>query len=362
MSAAPVQAGAEDEETPIDVSRGIAAPVHDRVRRCAMLLSLVRPSCLAPSRSLDVSPARAARRQSGRAIARGLFAAFLAAFLFSCALAQDLVPVPPLKGRVTDLTGTLTAEQVASLERSLTEFERRKGSQIAVLMVPTTKPEAIDQYSIRVAEQWKVGRRKVDDGVIIVVAKNDHRVRLEVGYGLEGPIPDAIASRVIREVIAPHFVQGDFYGGLRDGTARLMKLIEGESLPPPRQAADRRDDESYESLFVIVLMLVVAGGAILTRILGRFFGSAAIGGIAGVVVLLIVGSMIAAVIAGIIAFFSTFVLGAVGRGFAGHRHGGWGGGISPGGWSGGGWGSSSGGGWSGGGGSFGGGGASGSWD
>jgi uncharacterized protein len=298
-----------------------------------------------------------------------LLACLLSFLALSCARAQDLVPVPPLKGRVTDLTGTLTAEQLANLERSLAEFERRKGSQIAVLMVPTTKPEAIEQYSIRVAEQWKVGRRKVDDGVIIVVAKNDHRVRLEVGYGLEGPIPDAIANRVIREAIAPHFVQGDFYGGLRDGTTRLMKLIEGESLPPPRQAADRRDTESYESLFVILLMLVVAGGAILTRILGRFVGSAAIGGIAGFVVLLIVGSIIAAIIAGIIAFVSTFALGAVGRGFAGHHRSGWGGGMSPGGWSGaGGWrgGSSgggwSGGGWSGGGGSFGGGGASGSWD
>jgi uncharacterized protein len=295
-----------------------------------------------------------------------LLYAVLLVFALVCgaALAQDLVPVPPLKGRVTDRTGTLTAEQAANLERSLADFERRKGSQIAVLIVPTTKPEAIEQYSIRVAELWKVGRQKVDDGVIVVVAKNDHRVRLEVGYGLEGPIPDAVASRVIRETMAPHFVQGDFYGGLRDGTAQLMKLIEGERLPPPRQTGDRRASESYESLFVILLVLVVAGGAILTRILGRFLGSAAIGGIAGFVVLLIVGSIIAAFVAGIIAFFSTLVLGAVGRGVAGHHGGGWGGGMSPGGWSGGGgWGGgSAGGGWSGGGGSFGGGGASGSWD
>jgi uncharacterized protein len=296
-----------------------------------------------------------------------LFCALLMAFAFAwgTALAQDLVPVPSLKGRVTDLTGTLTGEQVGNLERSLADFERRRGSQIAVLIVPTTKPEAIEQYAIRVADAWKVGRKKLDDGVIIVVAKNDHRVRLEVGYGLEGPIPDAIASRVIRETIAPHFVQGDFYGGLRDGTAQLMKLIEGESLPPPAQTGERRASESYESLFVILLMLVVAGGAILTRILGRLLGSAAIGGIAGLVVLLIVGSMIVAIIAGVIAFFSTLVFGAVGHGLAGRHRGGWGGGMSPGGWpGGGGWGGgwSRGGGWSGGGGGFGGGGASGSWD
>ena len=142
----------------------------------------------------------------------------LAAVLCGIALAlgaqaQDLVPVPPLKARVNDLTGTLTAQQAADLERQLAAFEARKGSQIAVLIVPTTQPEAIEQYSIRVADQWKVGRKSVDDGIIIVVAKGDRKLRIEVGYGLEGAVPDAIASRVIREVIAPRLQANDFYGG-----------------------------------------------------------------------------------------------------------------------------------------------------
>ena len=148
------------------------------------------------------------------------------------------MPVPPLKGRVTDLTGTLTAAaDRQTLERSLAAFEARKGSQIAVLMVPSTQPEAIEQYAIRVADQWKVGRKKVDDGLILVVAKNDHKLRIEVGYGLEGAIPDIVAKRVIREAMAPHFVEGDFYGGLRAGTEQLMKLVDGEKLPPPRDRA-----------------------------------------------------------------------------------------------------------------------------
>ena len=149
----------------------------------------------------------ASRRADRRACCSGIA-------LLAGARAQDLVPVPPLKGRVTDLTRTLTADQVANLERSLAAFEARKGSQIAVLMVPTTRPEEIEQYAIRVADQWKVGRKKVDDGLIVVVAKNDHKLRIEVGYGLEGAIPDVVARRVIRETMAPHFVEGDFYGGL----------------------------------------------------------------------------------------------------------------------------------------------------
>jgi uncharacterized protein len=157
--------------------------------------------------------------------------------LLGSALAQDLVPVPPLKGRVTDLTGTLSPAQVADLERSLAEFEARKGSQIAILMVPSTQPEDIAQYAIRVADQWKVGRKKVDDGLIVVVAKNDHKLRIEVGYGLEGPIPDIVAKRVIRETIAPHFVDGNFYAGLKAGTEQLMKLVDGEKLPPPSNGA-----------------------------------------------------------------------------------------------------------------------------
>jgi len=158
------------------------------------------------------------------------------------AASQDLAPIPALKARVTDLTGTLSAEQIADLERRLADFEARKGSQIAVLVVPTTAPEAIDQYSIRVAEAWKVGRKGTDDGVILVVAKNDRKLRLEVGYGLEGAVPDAYAKRIIREVIAPRFQQGDFYGGITAGTQQLMRLIEGEKLPAPAPREEPQGD------------------------------------------------------------------------------------------------------------------------
>jgi len=276
---------------------------------------------------------------------------------------QDLAPVPPLKGHVTDLTGTLTAEEVANLERSLAAFEARKGSQIALLLVPTTKPEDIAQYSIRVADQWKVGRKKVDDGLIVVVAKDDHKLRIEVGYGLEGAIPDLVARRVIRETMAPHFVEGDFYGGLRAGTEQLMKLVDGEKLPPPPQQGAQRPEAGgdLQSLFVILLVVIVVVGGILTKILGRFFGSAATGGLAGFIALAIAGTMIAAVAAGILAFLLTLMLGGVGGALAGGRRGGWGGGPWIGGGSGGSWGGGGGGGWSGGGGGFGGGGASGSW-
>jgi uncharacterized protein len=285
--------------------------------------------------------------------------------LLGGAWAQDLVPVPPLKGRVTDLTGTLTPSQVADLERSLAAFEARKGSQIAVLLVPTTKPEDIAQYSIRVADQWKVGRKKVDDGLIVVVAKNDHKLRIEVGYGLEGVVPDIVARRVIRETMAPHFVEGDFYGGLRAGTEQLMKLVDGEKLPPPPAQGTQQPGQGadLQSLLVILLVVIVVVGGILTKILGRFFGSAATGGVAGFIALAIAGTMIGAVVAGILAFFLTLLLGGVGGALAGGRRGGWGGGPWIGGGTGGGWGGGGGGGggWSGGGGGFGGGGASGSW-
>jgi len=279
--------------------------------------------------------------------------------------AQEPVPVPPPKGRVTDLTGTLTADQVADLERSLAAFEARKGSQIAVLMVPTTKPEDIAQYAIRVADRWQVGRKKVDDGLIVVVAKDDHKLRIEVGYGLEGAIPDIVAKRVIRETIAPHFVQGDFYGGLKAGTEQLMRLVDGEKLPPPaaRGTGGPGAGADLQSLFVILLVVIVVVGGVLTKVLGRFLGAAATGSVAGFAALAIAGTTIAAITAGILGFLLALVLANAGGALAGGRRGGWGGGPWIGGGSGGSWGGGSwgGGGWSGGGGGFGGGGASGSW-
>ena len=253
------------------------------------------------------------------------------------------VAVPELSRRVTDLTATLSAEQVAALESRLAAFEAQKGSQIAVLLVPTTQPEDIAAFAIRVAEQWRVGREKIDDGVILIVAKNDRTLRLEVGYGLEGVIPDAIAKRVIAETITPYFKSGDFYGGIEAGVQQLMRLIEGEPLPPPA-AADSEGDDAIFGLLVI-------GGVVAGWLLSTLMSRPAAGGVAAL------GSGVAgAFLLGfspLLLFIAVFVFAAVASGFRN------GGGWSSGGRGGGGFGG--GGSWGGGGGGFGGGGASGSW-
>jgi uncharacterized protein len=162
-----------------------------------------------------------------------------AALLFVPWLARADVSVPPLRTRVTDLTSTLSGDQARALEGKLAALETSKGSQIAVLLVPTTQPETIEQYATRVFDQWKLGRKGVDDGVLLIVAKNDHKARVEVGRGLEGAIPDAYAKRIIDEAIAPRFRQGDFYGGISAGIDRIVKLAEGEPMPPPAQRPER---------------------------------------------------------------------------------------------------------------------------
>ena len=292
----------------------------------------------------------------GVAAADAFRAAALVLALALAGPAAGEVPVPPLKARVTDLTGTLSANQLRSLEETLAAFERNKGSQIAVLMLPSTRPETIEQYSIRVADAWKIGRAGVGDGVILIIAKNDHRLRVEVGRGLEGAIPDAIASRVIREVIAPHLLSGDFHGGIAAGVAALIRLAEGEALPPPR-APGARGSSDYESMFVMLLVLVVVAGGILRALFGRLVGSSMVGAIAGAAAWLVAGTLVAGVVAAIAAFLFTLLFGtSAGRYVARGGRGGW----SGGGWSGGGW-SGGGGGFSGGGGDFGGGGASGRW-
>ena len=272
--------------------------------------------------------------------------AALGFFLLLFALsASAQVAVPDLSRRVTDLTATLSADQAAALENKLAAFETQKGSQIAVLILPTTQPEDIAQFGIRVAEQWKIGRAKIDDGVILIVAKDDRTLRLEVGYGLEGAIPDAIAKRVIAETITPYFKTGDFYGGIEAGVQQLMRLIEGESLPPPR--APRQD--ASEAAFV----LLIVGGLIAGWLLSLLMSRPVAGGIAalgsGAMGALLLG------LTPVLFFIIVFVFAGVAGGF---RHGGGGGGF--GGWSSGG-GGFGGGSWGGGGGGFGGGGASGRW-
>jgi uncharacterized protein len=271
------------------------------------------------------------------------------------AIAQ--IAVPPV-ARVTDQTGTLSAEQKAGLERMLQAFEARKGSQIAVLMVPTTGGEPIEQYALRVAEQWKLGRKGVDDGALLAIAKDDRALRIEVGYGLEGALNDATAKRIIAEVITPRFREGDFFGGVSAGVDRMIKVIDGEPLPAPAKSAPQMDGGVFQFLPIVLIVAMVIGG-LLRALLGRALGAMATGGAVGILGWLLAGTLFIGVIAGLLAFFFTLVGGfrggLPGGGF-GHR-GGWGGG----GWGGGGIRTGGGGGFGGGGGSFGGGGASGRW-
>jgi uncharacterized protein len=272
----------------------------------------------------------------------------------------DLIAIPPLKAHVTDLSGTLSAAQQAQLEQQLVAFETARGSQIAIFMVPTTQPEAIEQFSIRVAEAWKIGRRKHDDGVLVTVAKNDRKMRIDVGYGLEGAIPDVVAKRIISETMAPRFRQGDFAGGLSAAVTQMETLIGGESLPPPdgSNRSSGGGTGNLEQLFVIALMLSVVGGSVLRAMFGRLVGSGLSGGLVGAAAWFITSSMLVAGLGALIAFVFVLVLSS-GAGRRATHGGGWGGGGWTGG-SGGSWGGGSDS-WGGGGGTFGGGGASGDW-
>lgn len=264
------------------------------------------------------------------------------------------VAIPPLRSPVTDLTQTLTPEQAKSLEQTVLAFEQRKGSQIAILVLPTTRPEAIEQFSIRLAESWKIGRKGIDDGAIIVLALEDREARIEVGYGLEGVLPDMIASRIIREDMVPHLKQGNVYLALTAAVDRIIRVVDGEPLPEP-QPQSTIDTDGLGNVMPIALIVAIVGGAFLRRIFGNFLGAGATGGLAGVFVFLMTRALPFALIAGAVAFFFSLLGGGGGGGLTGGRRSGWGGGLGGGGFGGGG-------GWSGGGGGgFGGGGASGRW-
>ncbi len=283
---------------------------------------------------------------------------------WAVAAAAD-VAVPPLSGRVVDQTGTLSSGDIAALTQTLKSLEARKGSQVAVLIVPTTEPETIEQYSIRVAEAWKIGRKKIDDGALLVVAKNDRHLRIEVGYGLEGSLTDATTKRIIDEDITPKFKAGDFAGGITAGVNRMIRVIDGEQLPAPEPPHWQGPGSfSIDPLNPFLIVPVLLLGGLMRSMLGRLIGSAATGGLVALVAWYLFGSLLAAVLAGLIAAVFVMFSGGITSAAPGRRGGG-------GGWSGGGygggssdWSSSSsgdGGGFSGGGGSFGGGGASGSW-
>lgn len=258
------------------------------------------------------------------------------------------IAIPPLKSRVTDLTHTLSTQESSQLEQQLAQFEASKGSQIALLIVASTQPETIEQYAIRVVDSWKLGRKGIDDGVLLLVAKNDRALRIEVGYGLEGILPDALAKRIIEETIVPAFRQDDFFGGLQAGVNQIIRVIQGESLPPPKKVSPGLNVILENSIPILVVFLVL--GKVLQAMFGRMFGATATGAIAGSIVWLIFASLAAAALIAIIVFVIS-LFEDTGRGIYRGGRGGH--------WPGGGWGG--GGGFSGGGGGFGGGGASGRW-
>lgn len=278
--------------------------------------------------------------------ARGATRALLLAVTLCWSLiAAAQVPVPPLKGHVTDQTGTLTAQERASLEQTLTAFEARKGSQLAVLLLASTAPQAIEPYALRVAEQWKLGRKKVDDGAILVVAKDDRTLRIEVGYGLEGALNDATSKRIIDETILPRFKNQDFYGGINAGVRQIISVIDGEPLPAPSEKSAGNIGDVRQYAPIVFILAIVVGGA-LRAALGRVPGALVTGGGVAVLAWFIAGAASVALLAGVMALFVTLV----GGGMRGHGLGAY--------YGGGGRGS---GGFSGGGGGFGGGGASGRW-
>lgn len=272
-------------------------------------------------------------------------------------LAQGgVLPVPPLSGHVIDQTGALTPQQLSALQDKLAQFEVQRGSQVVVLMVPSTQPEDIAAYAQRVGDSWKIGRKDVGDGLLIVVALQDRRIRIEVAKALEGAVPDLAASRIIERVITPAFKQGDFAGGLNAGVDQVLARIAGEELPLPDASEGKVDQQiGLNDLFVFGLMGIPVVSAVLGALFGRKLGAFLTGGMGGLIVWVITASWW---LGGGAAVVATLIALAMGGAGAHRRHGGWGGGGFGGGLGGGG----GGGGWSsGGGGNFGGGGASGRW-
>ena len=301
---------------------------------------------------------------------RAQAAIFLIALGFSLcvhAQAQGLQPIPPLAARVIDTTGTLQAAQVQALDAKLAAFEKARGAQIVMLMVPSTLPEDITDYAQRVGDSWKIGRKDIGDGLLVVVAKNDRKVRIATTKTLEGALPDLATKQIIDSALTPRFKQGDFAGGLDAAADQIMARITGENLPVPNQNAGRTSGSGiagfqWTDLAVFLFFAVPIGARVLSGIVGRKAGAVATGGVVGVLAWVFTSSILlaggAAVVAVLFALFASLgSLGGMG-GMGGSRRGG--------GWTsgGGGWGGSNSGGGgfsSGGGGNFGGGGSSGSW-
>jgi len=255
-------------------------------------------------------------------------------------------PVPPLTGHLIDQTSTLSIEQVTLLDQTLQALEARKGSQLAVLIVASTAPETVEQYALRVSEQWKLGRKKIDDGAILLVAKSDRVVRIEVGYGLEGALNDAISKRIISEIITPRFKQGDYYGGISAGVDQIIHVIDGEPLPASSSSSNENAQGIAKYTPIVFILALVLGG-ILRTVLGRLPSALVTGGVVGVIAWLFAGTLSIALSAGFMALVFTLLSGGSSGLLGGIGTSGSGGGR--------------GGGFGGGGGGFGGGGASGRW-
>jgi len=300
-------------------------------------------------------------RETGRLLA-GAVLSFLAFAAFGAE-----IPVPKLTAHVIDQTGTLSADERARLDSKLTDFETRKGSQVAVLIVPTIGAEVIEDFAGRVTDEWKLGRKGVDDGVLFVIAKQERKLRIHTGRGVQGTLTDILSKRIVADIVAPKFRTGDFAGGINDGVDAILKAIEGESLPMPtaKKSSQRKVGtvSSYENFAWIAFFLVPIAAVMLRSLVGRFAGAGLTGGVTGVAAAWVFGS----IVFGVFAAIAAFIIGLmVNGGMPNARTRGAGGNWGTGGWSGGGWSSGGGGGFdgggfSGGGGSFDGGGASGDW-
>ena len=272
-----------------------------------------------------------------------LFAAWLCAALVC---AQPLVAVPVLTGRVVDLTDSLSVVQQQELDTRLSEFEQRKGSQLALLIIRSTQPETIEQYAIRVAEQWRIGRKQVDDGAILLIAKEDRTLRIEVGYGLEGALNDATCKRIIDELIVPRFRDNDFFAGISIGLEAMMRAVGGEALPPASQLENL--EVGNAGLLPVIFIAAFIIGSAARRLMGRGKAALFTGVLLGLAIWLFTSLILFALLSALIGIIITLAGAQIGGGGGG----GWGGGGGRG---------SGGGGFRGGGGGFGGGGSSGRW-
>ncbi|MDH5263253.1 MAG: TPM domain-containing protein, partial [Betaproteobacteria bacterium] len=265
-------------------------------------------------------------RAAGRLLA-GAAASFLLAFAALAADATDPIPVPKLTGRVVDLTGTLARQERDAVEAKLRAFEQSKGSQVVVLLVPSIGPETIEEFATRVTDEWKLGRAGVDDGVLFVIAKQERRMRIQTGRGVQGVLTDAVSKRIVADRVSPRFRAGDFAGGIDDGVDAILKAIEGEALPAPARQTSRGQagsTASIENFFWLAFVVVPVVGMVLRSLVGRFLGAGLTAGVTGLAAWFIFASLVLGVIAAVITFVAVLFMGAPGLRMVGG--GSWGGG------------------------------------